>query len=107
MTEQERRGAERFPVNIDTSCNFVSPVLEDFGTVRIKNVSSDGIGLLVSRKIEPGLLLAITLTNQAKPFTKTMLVRVMHVTAQPGGAYLVGGTFITPLSYDELRTMVM
>ena len=104
---EDRRAQERFPVNADTACDFLSPVLEDFGPVRIKNVSSEGIGLLVGHKIHAGLLLAVTLVNRSKSFSKTVLVRVMHVTPQPGGTFLVGGTFAAPLTYDELRTMVM
>jgi len=104
---KDRRVAERFPVNAQTACNFLSPVLEDFGPVRIKNVSNEGIGLMVGHKLEPGLLLAVSLANPAKSFAKTLLVRVAHVTPQAGGAYLVGGTFETPLTYDELKTLVM
>lgn len=94
-------------MNSDTACGFVSPVLEDFGPARIKNVSNEGIGLIVSRKLEPGLLLAVSIANQTRSFSKTVLVRVMHVTPQAGGTFLVGGTFQTPLTYEELRTMVM
>jgi hypothetical protein len=36
-----------------------------------------------------------------------MMVRVMHVTSQQGGTFLVGGSFETPLTYDELCAMVM
>ena len=103
----ERRTSERFPVNSQTACTFLSPVLEDFGSVRIKNVSSEGIGLVVGQRLEPGLLLAVTLANPGKPFVKTMMVRVMHVTPQQGGTFLVGGSFETPLTYDELCAMVM
>jgi hypothetical protein len=35
-----------------------------------------------------------------------MLVRVVHVTPEHG-VFLVGGTFNTPLTYDELTTLVM
>jgi len=104
---RDRRAVERFPVNSDTACDFLSPVLEDFGPVRIKNISNDGIGLVVSRKLEAGLLLSVNLVNRSRSFTKTMLVRVVHVTPQPGGTFLIGGTFKTPLTYEELTAMVM
>lgn len=107
MNGSERRAAERYPVNADTSCNFVSPVVEDFGPVRLRDVSSDGLGLILSRRVEPGALLAIGLANAAKGFSKTVLVRVVHVTPQPGSTFLVGGTFATPLTYDELRALVL
>lgn len=103
----ERRVAERFPVTSDTVCTFLSPVLEDFPPGRIKNVSSDGIGMILTEKVSAGLLLAVTLANPSRGFAKTMMVRVVHVTPQPGGTYLVGGTFETPLTYEELRCMVM
>ena len=108
MTDlRDRRVAERFPVNADSACDFLSPVLEDIGAVRIKNISNEGIGLIVHHQLAPGMLLAINLVNRNRSFSKTMLVRVAHATPQQGGAYLIGGTFQTPLTYEELRTMVM
>jgi hypothetical protein len=106
MTDQsDRRAAERFPVSAHTSCDFLSPVIEDFGPVRIKNVSTSGIGLLANRKVEAGQLLAVGLNNPTQKFSKTLMVRVAHVTASSGG-FLIGGTFTTPLTYDELRALV-
>jgi hypothetical protein len=102
----DRRASERFQVTGDTTCSFVSPVVEDFGPARIKNISMDGIGLLMTRRVEAGSMVAVTLTNPAKNFVKTVLVRVAHATPQPGGC-LVGGTFSTPLSYQDLTAMVM
>ncbi len=103
----DRRAAERFPVNADTACDFLSPVQEDFGPVRIKNVSNEGIGLIVGRKLEAGMLVTLTLANRTRSFSKNFLVRVAHVTPQPGGTFLIGGTFQTSLTYEELRTLVM
>jgi hypothetical protein len=102
----DRRSEERFPVSGETVCSFLSPVVEDFGPAKIKNISMEGIGLLVGRKVELGTLLALTLSNPARSFTKTILVRVAHATPQPGG-YLLGGTFNTPLTYQELTALVM
>src|SRR5260370_23909413 len=103
---RERRATERFPVNADTSCSFVSPVVEDFGPAKIQSISMDGIGLLMTRSVEPGVLLAVSLSKPARGFAKTVLVRVVHVTPQPGGC-LVGGTLPTPLTYQELTTLAM
>lgn len=102
----DRRASERLPAGADAACSFVSPVVEDFGPARIKNVSLEGIGLIVTRKVESGALLALTLANAARGFSKTVLVRVMHVTPQPGG-FLVGGSFSAPLTYQELTTLVL
>src|SRR5581483_1846143 len=102
----DRRVAERFPVNADTSCGFVGPVVEDFGPVKIHNISMEGIGLLLARQVQPGTLLAVNLANPARGFAKTVLVRVAHATPQHGGC-LIGGTFNTPLTYQELTTLVL
>jgi hypothetical protein len=102
----DRRASERIPVSADTSCSFLSPVVENFGAVKIRNVSMEGIGLVVTRRVEPGTLLAVSLSNKAKGFTKTVLVRVMHATPEHGG-FLIGGTFVTPLTYQELTTLVL
>jgi hypothetical protein len=107
MAEQpNRRAQERMPVSADVGCSFVSPVVEDFGAGKIKDISMEGIGLMLTRKVDVGGLLAVTLTNPSKSFTKTVLVRVAHVTPQHGGS-LVGGTFTVPLSYQELTMFVM
>jgi hypothetical protein len=108
MREQtDRRAAERFPVNTQTSCSFASPVVENFGPAKIKNISMDGIGVLLTRPVEKGSLLALTLSNPGRSFNKTVFVRVVHVTPDQPGAYLVGGTFTTPLPYEELSALVL
>jgi hypothetical protein len=107
MTEPtDRRAVERFAVNADTSCTFFSPVVEDFPAVRILNLSMEGIGLLVGRPVKPGTLLTVSLSNPARGLTKTVLVRAVHATPQPGGC-MVGGVFTTPLTYQELTALVM
>jgi hypothetical protein len=102
----DRRATERFSVNADASCPFLSPVVEDFGPVKIKDVSMQDIGLVTSRRVEPGALLAIVLANAARGFTKIVLVRVANVAPVAGG-FLVGGAFTTPLTYQEMSTLVL
>ncbi len=101
------RAEERFPIGQDSACVFVSPVLEDMETIRIKNISSTGLGFITAVRLDPGLLLAMKLVNRAKNFSKTMLVRIVHVTPLPGKTYLIGGTLDTPLTYEELCMFVM
>src|SRR4030095_409786 len=101
----DRRAVERFLVNGDTVCPLIAPVAEHFGPGKLKDVSMAGVGLLTRRRAEPGGLLAVTLSNPAKGFTKTVLVRVTHATPGPGG-YHVGGNFTVPLTYQEMTALV-
>ncbi len=102
----DRRKSERFPVNAATTCPFLSPVVENFGPIKIKNISTDGIGLITARRLEVGTLLVVTLANPSKNFSKNIMVRVAHVTAEHA-SFLVGGSFTTPLTYEELSTFVL
>jgi PilZ domain len=107
MPESDRRAAERFTVTADTTCDFTAALSKDLGATRIKNVSTEGIGLVVSGPVEQGAVLAILVNNKPKAFSRTLLVQVVHVTPQAGGTYLVGGTFLAPLTYQELTALVM
>lgn len=103
----DRRGAMRYPVNTGTTCPMVAPVTQDFGEARIKDVSNEGIGLVLGHPVEAGTVLMVTLKNEAKKFFRIQLVEVVHSTQQAGGGYLIGGTFITPLTYEELSTLLL
>jgi hypothetical protein len=102
----DRRAAERMAVNATTGCGFVGPVTEGFGPGKVRDVSLDGVGLLLTRRVEIGALLAVTITNSAQKVSKTVLVRVAHVTVAHGG-FLVAGTFLEPLTYQEFTGLVM
>ena len=74
--EFDRRAQERMAVTTETKCTFVSPVLEDFGPGRIHNISMDGLALLLTSRVQPGTLMAVTLVNEARGFQKTVMLRV-------------------------------
>jgi hypothetical protein len=103
---EDRRAAERFAVNADTSCPFLAPLVEDFGSAQVRDVSLQGVGLVVGRRVEPGTSLAAVLANRACGFSKAVLLRVVHVTALEGG-FLVGGTITPPLNGREMPTLVL
>ena len=103
---KERRSEERMAFSPDTTCPAVASLGPDVGPAKLRDVSMDGLGVVLSRPAEPGALLAVTLANASKGFSKIAIVRVTHVTAIPGG-YLIGGTFTAQLTYQELTALVM
>ena len=109
MSQQvgDRRQVERYPVTADTTCPMAAPLAQDFGAARIKDVSQDGIGLLLTRHVEPGTVIVVALKNEVKKFFRFQLVEVIHSTSQLGGGYLIGGVFLTPLTYEELAALLM
>jgi hypothetical protein len=102
----DRRASERIPVNRATTGAFVGRVVDDLGAVKIRDVSLEGIGLVLMKSVAVGSVLVVGLSNLDKGFNKTVLVEVAHVTPIPG-AFLVGGSFTDPLTYQELTTLVM
>jgi hypothetical protein len=106
MAGLDQRAPEWFPVSPGTTCTTAVSVVEEPGAFRVLDVSIDGVGLRVARRVEPGALLAVGLSNPAKGLAKTVLVRVARVTPD-GGGWLVAGTFLTPLTYQELTSLVL
>jgi hypothetical protein len=73
--------------------------------VRVKDVSPRGIGLVSSRPVERGTLLALeSLTGLAKG-GRNLVARVAHVTPHDG-EYLIGCEFDETLSEDEVRSVL-
>lgn len=107
IPHDDRRKEERYATPNHVDCTFASPVLEDFGKVKITSISRSGIGLHTTDEVAEGMLLAVKLENATKNFTKTLLVRVVHVTPRAGGSFLIGGTLDTPLTYEELCAFIM
>ena len=103
----ERREEPRYPVNGDTRCPYVLPVADDLGNSVIENLSMTGIGIRVEQSVSPGTILTVGLANKVRDVLKTVLVEVVHSTPQLGGGYVVGGKFLTPLTYEELSVFVL
>lgn len=104
---RECRVYERHPCDLQTSCQPPS-----FGTGKeskwqgtIRDISSGGIGLVLRRRFERGTGLVIELPGGGDE-PATVLARVVHVKAQPGGAWALGCVFVSPLSDEELNALL-
>ena len=76
----DRRASERMAVNRGTACAYVGRVIDDIGAVKIRDVSLEGIGLVIMKSVPAGSMLVIGLSNPDKGFIKTVIVEVAHVT---------------------------
>lgn len=73
---------------------------------RLRDLSAGGIGLILERRFEPGMVLAAELTNAAKSFSRQAQLRVVHATAQADGSYVVGCAFGRLLTDQELQALL-
>jgi PilZ domain len=74
------------------------------GTIR--DVSTTGIALILTRPFEPGTLLFIDLSANPNPVLQRRPVRVVHAKSEEEGRWMVGCIFASPLSQKELHRIL-
>ena len=100
----ERRAAERFATVREASC---SPVTQRHNvmTVKVRDVSANGIGLLVGRRFERGTVLLIQVLGENPALPPMLVGKVVHVTAQSTGEWLIGCALARGLTQAEVQTV--
>jgi hypothetical protein len=66
------------------------------------DTSDVGLGLLLSRRVEPGTVLKLVVQQGAQADPETLSAQVVHATPFPRGGWLVGCQLSRPLREDEL-----
>jgi len=105
ISPEERRASVRYRSDVKGSCQTLSVRRETSWEAIVRDISPDGVGLLLGRRFEPGVLLAIELTAAGDDQTRLLLARVAHATARPEGGWLIGCTLLSPLSDDEVQQL--
>jgi hypothetical protein len=75
-------------------------------TARIHDISRDGMGLIVSERVDPGTILNVELHGSAEGVPCFLLARVMWTRERGEGMLLVGCQFSRSLSESELRALL-
>ena len=97
----ERRASVRHVCNLEAvSRPLESPDALCWGA-RLKSISTGGMGLLLCYPFKVGAFLTVELA--ATPKARALLVKVVHVTDQSDGTWLLGCEFVHPLSEAELE----
>jgi hypothetical protein len=100
----ERRVSVRYRSGITGSCQTLAVLRESTWEAIVRDISANGIGLLLERRFEPGVLLALELVDRDQQ-AHLMLARVSHATAQSEGGWLIGCTLLNPLSEEEVQIL--
>jgi len=100
----ERRAAARFASVREASC---SPLAERQTVlpVRVRDVSANGIGLVSRRRFERGTILLLQVKEEGDASSPLLIGKVVHVTAQADGDWLVGCALIRALAQADLRAL--
>ena len=100
---QERRSRVRHNTNLKHPCRVVRATEEGDWTLSIRNVSSDGVGLIADRPFKSGMYLTAELPGRRKP----AVLRVAHVRKQPNHDWWVlGCAFVSKMTALEIQALM-
>jgi hypothetical protein len=102
------RIGERYPLDLESACQpGASRNDRDLvWAATIRDISAGGVGIVLPRRFEPGTGLAIELPGQDGGAGETLLARVAHVQRLPEGGWLLGCSFLSELSDQELENVL-
>lgn len=101
----ERRQSVRYRCVVPVVCQSVncsSPVADTFPC---HDLSLGGLALHVLCRLDPGTLLTVRLPGRGRHAPPTRLLLVRHAQPRAEGDWLVGGTFYTDLTDDDLDVL--
>jgi hypothetical protein len=100
----EKRASVRHVCNVEAvSRPLESPDALSWGA-RVKNLSAGGISLKLCYQFKPGATLAVDLHAQNR--VGTLFVKVVHVSEQDDGTWLLGCEFATPLNDAQVKALL-
>jgi hypothetical protein len=105
--KKPKEGPRPVPRGLEAFCRSVAAVKDDPWPARVRDLSAGSIGLLLTRRFEPGTLLVIELERKTHSLTHTLVARVVHATAQNGGGWMVGCTLANRIAEDDLQALLI
>jgi len=89
---------------LETSKRLVAAIGDDFCLAKVRNISPDGMSLVLNRPLEADTLLNVDLIDtKTNRFSRTLEVRVCYCLEHPSGDWIMGGSFANPLTVEEMQ----
>lgn len=89
-------GLNRIPV-------LVGAIVEE---AVVRDISRQGIGLLLSQEVKPGQFIIMQIFNHAWQRGHLKTTRVMHAMPSNDGHWIVGCSLLQPFTEDELHAVI-
>jgi hypothetical protein len=102
----ERRAWVRFPCHLESSCQPLAGQRGMQWQAKVRNISRGGTALTMGRRFEVGTFLTIEIQGMHGESLATLMAKVAHVTAQPGGMWLLGCSFTQELAEADLQSLL-
>ena len=106
LTAADRRVRVRYYHDLKTFCQRGPGELDQvwwMGTV--KDISAQGIALLLQHRFEPGTLLTLEVENPDHTFSQTCQVKVIRISPQPA-CWLLGCVFTEELTEVQIQALI-
>jgi eukaryotic-like serine/threonine-protein kinase len=103
--DYERRATVRFPSKQGAAVHPLSGGKEEWEAT-IRDISADGVGLVLPRRFEPRTVLSLDLAATDTEPARRLFVRIVRVTTLPSRRWLVGCIFANRLGEDEVQSLV-
>jgi hypothetical protein len=100
----ERRAAERFGAEALVSCRPLVLSQKETMAALLKDVSTQGVSLILRHRFEPGTMLVVDLSDLTGEPPTPLLARVVHVRAHGAGKWQHGCALQKELNERQLRS---
>jgi hypothetical protein len=104
--QRDLRATVRYSSGGTTPCKTLAGWRGNTWEATIRDISQQGIGLVLSRRFEPGVILVVEVPRPTEASTHLVLARVVRVVEQDNGRWLVGCVLVNPLTREELRSLL-
>jgi PilZ domain len=98
----DRRAVGRYPCRRSPFVRVLARPSFQMHRAFLQDVSPQGLGLILDRSFDIGTLLAIQLRTVHAGVSGILTARVIHVTAQPDGSWLLGCSLNRRLTDEEI-----
>jgi hypothetical protein len=102
----DRRRGERYQCHSDVTGQLAVAKRGRVPIRRICNISSRGVGLVVSQRVEPRTVVALSFQDLARGVYHSVLARVVAAVEDGDGNWILHGAFARALPPDVLQTLV-
>jgi hypothetical protein len=90
----------------DTPCLLVALTDDERWPARVQDLSTGGVGLHMSERVEIGRFVLVELISASGLFSRLLLTRVARLSEHAEGGFVLGGEFISELPEPELRFLL-
>ncbi|MFO0877341.1 MAG: hypothetical protein U0840_08185 [Gemmataceae bacterium] len=105
LARESSPAGERFSCNVPTTCQPPSSWVKDPWPATICDIGHAGLSMVLARRFERGSGLAIELPTEDGS-TSTALARVVSVSSNPEGGWMLDCLFISELSDEEIHLVL-